>query len=113
MKFYDAKTDTSCCVYLRRGRPPLVDTWDHAVPLDKSRQATKRKYCGFVSSRGGIAQMRARLTGDDLTMQFKGCPYVPPEVKSLMVPTSMKKKKYKKKLKTADVEIAGHKLRLL
>ncbi|GER37675.1 E4/E8 binding protein-1 [Striga asiatica] len=90
----------------KRGRPPLDDTWEHAVPLDKSRQVTKCKYCGFVSSRGGIAQMRAHLSGGDLTMQFEGCPYVPPEVKSLMMPTSVKKK-CKKKSKTANVEIAG------
>ncbi|CAA0810012.1 WAT1-related protein [Striga hermonthica] len=90
----------------KRGRPYLADTWEHDVPLDKSRQATKCKYCGFVSSRGGIAQMRAHLGGGDLTMQFEGCPYVPPEVKNLMTPTSVIKK-CKKKSKTANVEIAG------
>ncbi|GER47864.1 E4/E8 binding protein-1 [Striga asiatica] len=84
----------------KRGRP-LDDTWEHAVPLDESKQATKCKYCGFVSRRGGIARMRAHLGGGDLTMQLEGCPYVPLEVKSSMMPT-LEKKKYKKKSKAAN-----------
>ncbi|KAK6132429.1 hypothetical protein DH2020_033826 [Rehmannia glutinosa] len=54
----------------KRGRP-LDDTWEHAIPLDEMRQATKCKYCGFVSKRGGIARIRAHLGGGDLTMQLE------------------------------------------
>ncbi|KAK6118810.1 hypothetical protein DH2020_047445 [Rehmannia glutinosa] len=74
----------------KRGRP-LDDTWEHAIPLDEMRQATKCKYCGFVSKRGGIARIRAHLGGGDLTMQLEGCPNVPPEVKSLMMTEGTKK----------------------
>ncbi|GFP97811.1 hypothetical protein PHJA_001925200 [Phtheirospermum japonicum] len=85
---------------------PLEDTWEHAIPLDETRQATKCKYCGFVSRRGGIARLRAHLVGGDLTMQLEGCPYVPPEVRSSMMMAGVETKKYRKKSK-ANLETAG------
>ncbi|KAI3464640.1 hypothetical protein Pfo_021303 [Paulownia fortunei] len=82
----------------KRGRP-LDDTWEHAIPLDEMRQATKCKYCGFVSKRGGIARLKAHLGGGDPTMQLEGCPNVSPEVKSLMADGT---KKYRKNPKETD-----------
>ncbi|KAK4390979.1 hypothetical protein Sango_2161200 [Sesamum angolense] len=67
----------------KRGRP-LDDTWEHAIPLDEIRQATKCKYCGFLSKRGGILRVKAHLAGGDPTTHLEGCPNVPPEVKSWM-----------------------------
>ncbi|KAL3638906.1 hypothetical protein CASFOL_016813 [Castilleja foliolosa] len=81
---------------LKRGRP-LEDTWEHAIALDETRQATKCKYCGFVSKRGGIAPLRAHLVGGDLTMQLEGCPYVPPEVRSSMMVNGVEMKKFREK----------------
>ncbi|KAL6524987.1 hypothetical protein OROMI_030580 [Orobanche minor] len=89
---------------LKKGRP-LEDTWEHGIPLDEMKTATKCNYCGFVSKCGGVSRLRAHLGGGDITMQLEGCPYVPPEVKSSMAVEG--KKKYRKKSKAANMETAG------
>ncbi|PIM97864.1 hypothetical protein CDL12_29662 [Handroanthus impetiginosus] len=88
---------------LKRGRP-LDDTWEHAIPLDEMRQATRCKYCGFISKHGGIARLKLHLLGGDPTMQLQGCPNVSPDIKNLM---ARETKKCRKKSKGMPMEIAG------
>lgn len=82
------------------GKPPKKrkpdDAWEHAIPLDERGEATRCKYCGFVSKCGGIARMKAHLGGGDLAMQVDYCPNVSPEIRNFMAGG---KKKYKKKPK--------------
>ncbi|XP_055836281.1 uncharacterized protein LOC129904724 isoform X2 [Solanum dulcamara] len=68
---------------VRRGRP-LDAAWDHATPVDAKRQRAVCKYCGFISSSGGITHLKAHLSGGDPKGPSKGCPNVPPEVKRAM-----------------------------
>lgn len=68
---------------LRRGRP-LDAAWDHATPVDAKRQRAVCKYCGFISSSGGITHLKTHLAGGDPKGPSKGCPNVPPEVKRVM-----------------------------
>lgn len=72
------------------------DTWEHAIPLDEKGEATRCRYCGFVSRCGGIARLQAHLGGGNLAMQVDFCPNVPPEIRNLMAGG---KKKYKNKSK--------------
>lgn len=67
----------------RRGRP-LDDAWGHAKSLDDARQKTSCKYCGFLSTYGGISRLKAHLGGGCPQMQLQGCPQVPIEVKTIM-----------------------------
>ncbi|XP_009769951.1 uncharacterized protein LOC107767101 isoform X1 [Nicotiana tabacum] len=67
----------------RKGRP-LDDAWQHATPVDGKKQRTICKYCGFVSSSGGITYLKTHLGGGDPTGSLKGCPNVPPDVKRVM-----------------------------
>lgn len=83
----------------KRGRPD--DAWEHAIPLDETGEATRCKYCGFVSKCGGIARLKAHLSGGDLTMQLECCPNVSPEIRNLMAGV---KKKHKKKLKGVPLD---------
>ncbi|XP_015074339.1 uncharacterized protein LOC107018386 isoform X1 [Solanum pennellii] len=68
---------------VRRGRP-LDAAWDYATPVDAKRQRAVCKYCGFISSSGGITHLKAHLAGGDPKGPSKGCPNVPPEVKRAM-----------------------------
>ncbi|CAN4081146.1 unnamed protein product [Withania somnifera] len=68
---------------IRRGRP-LDAAWDHATPVDAKRQRAVCKYCGFISSSGGITHLKAHLAGGDPKGPSKGCPNVPLEVKRVM-----------------------------
>ncbi|KAL0438209.1 UNVERIFIED_CONTAM: hypothetical protein Slati_2303900 [Sesamum latifolium] len=87
----------------KRGRP-LDDTWEHAIPLDEIRQATKCKYCGFISKRGGILRLKAHLAGGDPTTHLEGCPNVPLEVKSWMAEGIQKRRKGSKGVSLETVE---------
>ncbi|KAL0314431.1 UNVERIFIED_CONTAM: hypothetical protein Sangu_2287500 [Sesamum angustifolium] len=87
----------------KRGRP-LDDTWEHAIPLDEIRQATKCRYCGFISKRGGILRVKAHLAGGDPTTHLEGCPNVPPEVKSWMAEGIKKRRKGSKGVRLETVE---------
>ncbi|KAL8059458.1 hypothetical protein ABFS82_03G087900 [Erythranthe guttata] len=85
----------------KRGRP-RDDTWDHAIPLDEMGEATRCKYCGYVSKRGGIARMKVHLAGGDPAAQLVSCPNVSWEVKTLMAAQGIKK--YPKKSKGVPME---------
>lgn len=75
----------------KRGRPD--DAWEHAMPLDEAGETTRCKYCGFVSKCGGIARLKAHLSGGDRMMEVECCPNVSPEIRNLM--TGVKKKNRK------------------
>ncbi|KAH6824086.1 hypothetical protein C2S53_004052 [Perilla frutescens var. hirtella] len=87
------------------GRPSkrarLDDAWEYAVPLDEAGEATRCRLCGFVSKCGGIARMKAHLSGGDLAMELDHCPNVSDEIKNLMAGG---KKKQRKKSKSVAVE---------
>ncbi|KAL0360346.1 UNVERIFIED_CONTAM: hypothetical protein Sradi_3719100 [Sesamum radiatum] len=72
--------------------------------LDEIRQATKCKYCGFISKRGGILRLKAHLAGGDPTTHLEGCPNVPPEVKSWMAEGIKKRRKGSKGVSLETVE---------
>lgn len=67
----------------RRGRR-LDDAWEHAKPLDVLRQKAECRYCGFVSSHGGISRLKAHLGGGNPRIHLPGCDKVSPEVKKVM-----------------------------
>lgn len=67
----------------KRGRH-LDDAWVHAKPLDELRQKAECKYCGFVSSHGGISRLKAHLGGGISTIHLPGCPKVSTEIKNVM-----------------------------
>ncbi|XP_051139497.1 uncharacterized protein LOC127257174 isoform X2 [Andrographis paniculata] len=73
---YAAKSD-------KRGRH-LDDAWIHAKPLDELRQKSECRYCGFVSSHGGISRLKAHLGGGIATIHLPGCHKVSPEIKRVM-----------------------------
>ncbi|XP_020547729.1 uncharacterized protein LOC105179636 isoform X4 [Sesamum indicum] len=97
------KSHAGSARHSKRGRP-LDDTWEHAIPLDEIRQATKCKYCGFISKRGGILRLKAHLAGGDPTTHLEGCPNVPPEVKSWMAEGMNKRRKGSKAVPLETVE---------
>ncbi|KAL8515157.1 hypothetical protein ACS0TY_014025 [Phlomoides rotata] len=63
-------------------KKPVDNTWEHATLLDEMGQATKCKYCGYISRFGGIARLKAHLAGGDPITQLEGCPNVPPEIRT-------------------------------
>lgn len=73
-------------------KKPVDNTWEHATLLDEMGQATKCKYCGYISRFGGIARLKAHLAGGDPITQLEGCPNVPPEIKSSIAAIAKKKK---------------------
>ncbi|XP_042036969.1 uncharacterized protein LOC121783005 isoform X1 [Salvia splendens] len=87
----------------KRGK--LDDAWEHAMPLDETGEALRCKHCGFVSKCGGIARLKAHLSGGDRTMQVECCPNVSPEIRNLMA--SRKKKIKKSSEDVAQVTFAG------
>ncbi|XP_047964286.1 uncharacterized protein LOC125208675 isoform X2 [Salvia hispanica] len=74
-------------------RSKLDDAWEHAMQLDETGEALRCKHCGFVSKCGGIARLRAHLSGGDRTMQVECCPNVSPEIRNLMASGKKKLKK--------------------
>lgn len=67
----------------RRGRR-LDDAWQHAKPLDLLRQKAECRYCGFVSSHGGISRLKAHLGGGSPGLRLPSCENVSLEVKKDM-----------------------------
>ncbi|KAG6390486.1 hypothetical protein SASPL_148221 [Salvia splendens] len=87
----------------KRGK--LDDAWEHAMQLDETGEALRCKHCGFVSKCGGIARLKAHLSGGDRTMQVECCPNVSPEIRNLMA--SGKKKLKQKSESVPRVTFAG------
>ncbi|XP_057795517.1 uncharacterized protein LOC131011728 isoform X6 [Salvia miltiorrhiza] len=83
----------------KRSKPD--DAWEHAIPLDETGEASRCKYCGFVSKCGGIARLKAHLSGGDRMMQVECCPNVSPEIRNLM---ATGKKKHRKKSKGVPLD---------
>lgn len=67
----------------RRGRR-LDNAWEHANALDVLRQKAECRYCGFISSHGGISRLKAHLGGGHPRIRLPGCDKVSPEVKKMM-----------------------------
>ncbi|KAL0285111.1 UNVERIFIED_CONTAM: hypothetical protein Scaly_2828800 [Sesamum calycinum] len=67
----------------KRGRR-LDDAWEHARPLDELRQKAECRYCGFVSTHGGISRLKAHLGGGNPRIRLPACQKVSPVVKNVM-----------------------------